>query len=400
MPHERPRHLERLLKKSLGFSPIVGILGHRQVGKTTLAQKIGTTYLTLDLKSTSDLAEADPVGFLNNRSGSPLVIDECQLVPELFPALKEQVRVNKRPGQFLITGSVRFTSRKAIKESLTGRIINWELLPMDLAETQGKRLSEIIPKILLARSVEIQIPSTSKSINEHLEQYLLRGGLPGVFPIRDPAIRSQRFETQLETLLDRDLRLISETTLDFGALRRILQYLAQNQGSPLDLAKTSRAVRISPITLKKIISAFESIFLIRTILSEGSERKSAIFFEDQGEATHLQQGSGMKQQDFDRFLFANIKTQLAYRPELKLSLTQLRNRGGAFIPFIIRSVGTTLGILPILEENPGKQALSSAASFLQKNPTAKVIFVTNHKRDLVLAKNQRIIPASIFLGID
>lgn len=400
MPHERLRHLESLLKKTLRFSPIVGILGHRQVGKTTLAQKIGSNYLTLDLKSTSELAELDPVGFLNSRSGKPLVIDECQLVPELFPALKEHVRVNKRPGQFLITGSVRFTSRKAIKESLTGRIVNWELVPMDLAEIQGKKLSELIPKILLAKSVEIHDSSTPTSLNTQIDQYLLRGGLPGVFAIRDEAVRSQRFETQLETLLDRDLRLVSETTLDFRALKRVLQYLAQVQGTPLDLAKTSRAVRISPITLKKIITAFESIFLIRTITSEGSERKPAIFFEDQGEASHLQQSKGLEQENFDRFVFANIRTQLAYRPELKLSLTQYRNRGGAFIPFIIRTPGAALGILPILEENPSKQALSSAVSFLKKNQNAKVLFVTKQKRDLVLAKNQRVMSASIFLGID
>ena len=400
MPHERIRHLESLLRKSLRFSPLVGILGHRQVGKTTLAQKIGTDYLTMDLKPNATSAELDAVGFLDNHSGRPLVLDECQLVPELFPALKEYVRTKKNPGQFLLTGSVRFTSRKAIRESLTGRIINWDLLPMDVAETLGRKLSEIIPKALSARNVEFELPSAKTNITSLMEQYLIRGGLPGVFAVRDSAIRSQRFETQLETLLDRDLRLVSDTSLDFGPLRALAQYLARNQGMPFDYSKASRSIRITPITIRKLLAAFESIFLIRTLASEGSERKSSIFFEDQGEASHLNPASGSKSEDFDRFLFANLRTQLNYRPQLRGTITQYRNRGGAFIPFIIRTPKTALAIHPILEENPGKQAIMSAISFLKKNSSGKVLYVTPSKKDLVLAKNQRIIPASVLLGID
>lgn len=114
MPHLRVRYLERELFKLLGFSPLVGVLGHRQVGKTTLVASLGKEYFSLDLRTTHDEISADPFGFLSSVKKCPTVLDECQTLPELFPALKEFVRKNKKPGSFLLTGSVRFTSRKAI----------------------------------------------------------------------------------------------------------------------------------------------------------------------------------------------------------------------------------------------------------------------------------------------
>ena len=58
-------------------------------------------------------------------------------MPELFPALKEFVRLHKKPGQFLLTGSVRFSSRKANGESLTGRIVTIKIPPLGSGEING-----------------------------------------------------------------------------------------------------------------------------------------------------------------------------------------------------------------------------------------------------------------------
>ena len=134
MAHERIRHASDRLKRLLGFSPIVGIFGHRQVGKTTLLSRHVRSYATLDLRAQLDRAEADPQAFVSSATEYPFGIDEAQLAPALFPALKEHVRVHRRPGQFILSGSVRFTSRKAIRESLTGRIVHLELLPFTQAE--------------------------------------------------------------------------------------------------------------------------------------------------------------------------------------------------------------------------------------------------------------------------
>lgn len=378
MPHQRNRHLESLLEKTLDYSGIVGIFGHRQVGKTTLASKLSAEYVTLDQDFILEQANSDPVQFLQRRSKQKLlVIDECQLAPPLFPALKEWVRTHPKPGQFLLTGSVRFSARKEIRESLTGRIIAWELLPMDLSEATGGPLPDKIPRLLQAKSLEINLEISKKIKPNALEKALTHGGLPGIFAVRDDSIRAQRFESMINTLLERDLKLILQTTLSYSSLRNLLSSLALIQGQPLEWTTLARKSRISVPSLKKLIQAFESMFLIRMIPCEGSEKKSVLFFEDQGEATHL---SGNRYDDLTqlvRLLFSQLRHQLHYRPELQGEIFQFRNRGGAHVPLCFRSGHAVLGIIPILTENPHPSTLATARSFLKTYPKGKVLYVHN-----------------------
>lgn len=88
-------------------TPVVLLNGARQTGKTTLAQalaeKTGAQYFTLDDSATLALAAGDPAGFIRNLNG-PVVLDEIQRAPDLFPAIKVSVDKNQRPGRFLLTG--------------------------------------------------------------------------------------------------------------------------------------------------------------------------------------------------------------------------------------------------------------------------------------------------------
>jgi predicted AAA+ superfamily ATPase len=78
-------------------------------------------------------------------------LDECQLAERLFPALKERVRKDKRPGQFYLSGSVRFTSKRLIRESLTGRIMTADLFPLTLSELDRGELPDWLPRLVRAR---------------------------------------------------------------------------------------------------------------------------------------------------------------------------------------------------------------------------------------------------------
>ena len=130
MAHYRPRHATQLFRKNLQFSPIVGVFGHRQVGKTSfVSQEADHPYLSLDDEDYLAAANASGKQFLVDHAQKGLVIDECQYAPPLFPALKEWVRKHPKPGQFILTGSVRFSSRSVIRESLTGRLLGLELFP-------------------------------------------------------------------------------------------------------------------------------------------------------------------------------------------------------------------------------------------------------------------------------
>jgi hypothetical protein len=137
---------------------------------------------------------------------------------------------------------------------------------------------------------------------------------------------------------------------------------------------------------------------VRVIASEGGEKRPVIFLEDQGEATHLRTAAATDLQNFERFLYANLRTQWMYRPELGLRLTQYRTRGGAYVPFVLRAKGeTALGIIPILEENPGPHALGSAASLLKRHFASKVLFVHPGRKDWILDSRQRVVGAASLL---
>ena len=148
MAHERKRHVRDLLLQRLKFSPIVGVFGHRQVGKSTLIAKIANEYRTLDDVATLEFAHEQPKKFIQSMKQHPAAIDECQMEPRLFPTLKERVRISKRPGQFILSGSVRFTSRKAIRESLAGRMASIECLPFSVSELVQEELNLVLPGLI------------------------------------------------------------------------------------------------------------------------------------------------------------------------------------------------------------------------------------------------------------
>jgi predicted AAA+ superfamily ATPase len=397
MAHYRTRHLYRLISKTLQFSPIVGVLGHRQVGKTTLCTTLGKDYLSFDRTEFLDQGIHSPETLLRSHQVFPLVLDECQLAPPLFPALKEWVRTHPKPGQFLLSGSVRFTSRKAIRESLTGRIINWELLPMDLSEAHSSPLPDAIPTLLKSKKFDCPLKAAPYFSQRSYDLALNQGGLPGIFAVRDAAIRRQRFETQMETLLERDLRLLVQTSIEYRTLRNLLALLASQQGLPLDLAGLARASRISVPALRRIVNSLESMFVIRLIETEGSRRRPVIFFEDQGEATYLAGDRPDVLFRMTRFLFSFLRQQWVYRPELEARLFQYRSRGGAFVPLALHTKRGTLGLIPMLDETPGKHEMASARSFLDSYKEGKCLFIHLGQLDRSLGDNLRIVPISVLV---
>ena len=101
-----PRHIEPVLKAALADTPVVCLLGPRQVGKTTLVQQLKPkkAYISFDDQSLVDAAKNDPAGFVQGLP-APVILDEVQRVPELMPAIKSAVDKQRKPGRFLLTGS-------------------------------------------------------------------------------------------------------------------------------------------------------------------------------------------------------------------------------------------------------------------------------------------------------
>jgi predicted AAA+ superfamily ATPase len=375
MPHLRSRYSSQLIQDALKHSSVVGVLGQRQVGKTTVVSNLANEYVTFDASARLDEANAYPEKFLANRE-LPFGIDEAQLCPRLFPAVKEWVRLHPKKGQFIFTGSVRFTSRKLIRESLTGRIVNVEILPLSVSELDQlplpNRIEEAL-KIHKKNEWEQFIRKFSKCTEKKALHFLDTGGLPGICFFRNETVRQARFEAQLDTLLNRDLRLVLQTTLSFLQLRKLAVFLAENQGSPIELKTAARACQSTTTTVKKLIFAYESLFLIRMVPSEGTVIKNSYFFEDQGMASHLAKNELHDHNNILRVIYANLRQELFYRPHPKNEIFSYRTHDGAEVPLAFRTTAGELGIIPNDESTPTLKALASARSFCATYSRAKVI---------------------------
>ena len=380
MAHTRTRHLTALLAKALKMSPLVGLLGHRQVGKTTLSAGLCENYVTFDDAETLETAKESPKIFIQSQKKFT-VIDECQLAPSLFPALKEWVRTHPKPGQFLMTGSIRFTSYEAIRESLTGRIINFELSPLILSEL----LEYPLPGVIKAQFDSTDCnglfrkpPLDAKVHRIRLKgilTYYDQGGLPGVCFLRNGKFGSKKWDQQLFTILDRDIRKVTRTNLSYAVLRNLLRVLSNQQGQHLDYTQLQKDSQISIPSLKKLIYGLQAVFLIRLIPIDGGKKGEVLYFEDQGENFHLRTESRSSLDKLLHFCFVHFRAQFEYVLDEPTECFSYQTRGGAIVPLVYRNSLGVIGIIPVEDENEAKLRIPSAESLLKKYPNSKVMMV-------------------------
>jgi predicted AAA+ superfamily ATPase len=382
MPHLRTRHIQLIYQKLIRLSPIVGIFGHRQVGKTTLLEQSVKHYETFDNHETLASATDHPTQFLKRLTQYPVGIDEAQLLPSLFPALKEWVRIHKRPGQFVLSGSVRFSSRRAIRESLTGRLMGIELLPLTLTELHQESLPETAIELMKLENFEhftseLAIKSGEFAQRSHLiDKYLEAGGLPGVCFIREPKFRGAKLQDQLSVILDRDIRLIYPTTLTLRETELYARELASQEGNPVRFTLLRKKIKLSEATQKKLLQAFEGVFLLRVLPIEGSRKGLSIIFEDQAEAKYLSHSKIPKKTQLAHLIFRNLREQFNYRPGENANYFSYMSRGGVRVPFAIRTEMGELGVIAIEGELPSKKDLFAAQSFVRTYGNGKCLLVT------------------------
>lgn len=280
MAHQRVRFALSTVTQLRSFWPIVGVLGLRQVGKTTLlseTQKLAET-VTLDDDEALEEASTTPKVFLSKR-GEPLLIDEVQKAPKLFDALKLAIDRDRRPGRFFITGSTTFSSKLGIRESLTGRIGILHLHPMTLAEAHGM---PFVPNVLLSPIQEKQQSKINGRFTiEAFSKNMIAGGLPVPLFARDPAQRSLYWKSWLDTTLYRDLRKLVGRNYDPDFAMRLLNQMASyfaNGELP-----TLKHFPQSSTKLRPYLLAFEESFLLRKLsCHELGVGKEAWVFEDSG----------------------------------------------------------------------------------------------------------------------
>jgi len=228
--------------ESARYFPVTGIIGPRQVGKTTLAKLlmrgIEKESIYLDLENPKDLAKlTDPVLFFTRNESKCIILDEIQRSPNLFPVLRSMVDTNRVPSRFIILGSASPDLIRDSSESLAGRIAYEELSPFNILELPG-----------------------TTDINDHW----FRGGFPDAFLAPSEAIRIKWLSNFIRTYIERDLPMLG-LNLNPNIIRKLWTMLAHNHGNLLNLSNLSKSLEVSSTTLKKYVQFLEDAFLIRQL---------------------------------------------------------------------------------------------------------------------------------------
>ncbi len=238
--------IERLLAKKilrdLSWSPILGLVGSRQVGKTTLVKHLQseiakpTLYLDLELREDWFKLE-DAQSYLSGHADKCIIIDEIQVRPELFALLRALTDQKRSPARFFLLGSAAPHIVKLNTETLAGRIAYHELPPFSFSEIR------------------------------HLfsqEEHWLRGGYPGSLLAAEAFISRKWLDDFTETFIHRDLSRLGFAVPE-GILRNMLSMLAHLHGSMFNASTLAASLGVSQPTANKYLELLEGSFLIRRL---------------------------------------------------------------------------------------------------------------------------------------
>jgi len=221
-------------------------------------------YLSLDDATRLSAARADPQGFI--RQIDRAIIDEIQRVPELLLALKLSIDMDRRPGRFLLTGSVNVMSLPAIADSLAGRIEVHALLPLSNAEIAGRE-----PDFLERAQVRdwpAQARADTLGAGDALVAHVLAGGYPEMRSRATPRRRQAWAQAYLSTLVERDIQDVARIE-EAARIPQLMAILATLSGQLLNLRQIGGQLGLNAHTAEKYIGILEKLFLVRRLPAWG-----------------------------------------------------------------------------------------------------------------------------------
>lgn len=286
-----------IIENSKSF-PVILVCGPRQVGKTTILEKISHSninYVSLDDPLERKNAKEDPALFLENHK-TPLIIDEIQYATELLPYIKMNVDKARlealendtiSTGLYYLTGSQMFTMMQNVSESLAGRVGIIDMYGLSYSEIIGEEQNYFLP------TKEI---CTKRENNKRLEtlevfERIIRGSFPALYQNKD--ISTEKFyNSYLRTYLERDIRdmvTIKEET----KFLTFMSAVAARTGQELNYDNIAKDAEIDNKTAKNWLSLLHTsglIFLLQPYSNNPTTRAiktPKMYFTDTGLACYL-----------------------------------------------------------------------------------------------------------------
>jgi predicted AAA+ superfamily ATPase len=356
--------------------PVVVITGARQVGKSTLLKNEfqDFTYLTMDDFALREKARLDPQSLW--KDSDKVVIDEAQKLPQIFDAIKMAVDDSDRRRKFILSGSSNLLLMEKITETLAGRALYFELLPITFGEEKGFLTAEHFLRLW-----DEGYHQSEQIVGGHDPlPMMLRGFMPPLLTLKEYSSILYWLEGYVKTYLERDLRELTQvdSLIDF---RKVMQGLALRTGHTLNQADIARMSGSSHATAHRYIRILEISNIIQRIPAYFVNRNKRlvkspkVFYVDPAISIFLagyhDAESLMKSRELGHFFETLVYLHIRALCELvtpKAGLYYWRTVSGREIDFVIERGRRLLAIEVKYTSNPTAYDIKNLLEFMNDYP--------------------------------
>jgi len=373
----KKRWMAQEIAAAIDKFPVVVLTGARQVGKSTLLQNEfpDFKYINFDDHKILQQAKHDPQVLW--KGAEKIIIDEVQRVPEVFSAIKLAVDSSQRRLRFLISGSANLLLMEKVSETLAGRSVYFELLPMSYGEMTEKE--NAFKNFQNLWNDDFEIKEQKIEAVDPLP-LILRGFMPPLLTLENTKQISLWWEGYVRTYLERDLRQLSQvdSLIDF---RKVVESFALRTGCMMKQTDVAKDAGVSQPTVFRYLKLMEVSNIVSRVpafyVSRISQIKKTpkLYFVDPALSVYL---SGYFNEDALRkarelgnyfetmvFLHLRILTELM-TPKGKMYFWQ--TTGNKEVDFVIEDGRKLLAFEVKMTDNPGYNDYKNLLLFCKEYP--------------------------------
>jgi len=414
-----PRHLRTEVETALLAARVVNVIGPRQAGKTTLVRDLLHTgrFITLDDSGVLAALEADPYGQLTILAAAagdaPVIIDEIQRSRSLAVAIKRIVDEQRRPGQFLLTGSSNVFTNALVADSLAGRVQTLTLMPLSSAEIQVRGPAMILDWTTSAEADPQELPQPPVIDRGGYIDLVIRGGYPEIRTLPD-RVRNRRYRDVINAIVERDVADVLKIRKS-DALRRVIDQLAARTAEELSIEALCAMSGIQRATVEQYVDVLTSLGLLTRLggwasgATKREVRRPKIHFMDCGMLSALR---GFDHESFgphgdpvafghmiETFVFDELTKSIPHQSD-DWRLWHWRNQDGREIDIVAECDGSVVAIEVKASATLNAADMANLRWFKSQGPgrTRNVTGITFYLGNQILSFGDRIfaIPLSIF----
>ncbi|QQR54912.1 ATP-binding protein [Candidatus Peregrinibacteria bacterium] len=255
----RRRLITDRLKFLVETFPVVVLSGARQVGKSTLLNHefgAGFDYIVFDPVIDIGNARQDPELFLDHHP-TPLILDEIQYAPDLLAVIKRRVDKNRKPGQYIITGSQQWGVMKSISESLAGRAVFLDLPPFSFYEINDD-FSPWLDTFLKDPEAFLRAKHSRPLQKTTLYEQLWRGFYPEAQVIPLETVPDY-YQSYIRSYIERDVRLMADIS-NLQLFNRFVALSAALSAQEVNYSQMGREFGLSPQTARHYLDLLKASF--------------------------------------------------------------------------------------------------------------------------------------------